>query len=238
MRFESFDFAPEILRAVSDCGYQEMTPVQQQAIPAIRRGRDVLASAQTGTGKTAAFALPILQRLVDNPAPVQPSNARVLILTPTRELAAQVASNINDFAKYLDITTITIVGGGKQDVQAKKLKAGAHIIVATPGRLLEHLTACNLSLSGVECLVMDEADRILDMGFSADVQKILQAVNKTRSKPALLRHLLRRCEEAGQPDAGQTTDRQASTSRTPPPTPSATPSIRSNRSASASCSPS
>ncbi|WP_429113305.1 DEAD/DEAH box helicase [Aeromonas veronii] len=182
MRFESFDFAPEILRAVSDCGYQEMTPVQQQAIPAIRRGRDVLASAQTGTGKTAAFALPILQRLVDNPAPVQPSNARVLILTPTRELAAQVASNINDFAKYLDITTITItiVGGGKQDVQAKKLKAGAHIIVATPGRLLEHLTACNLSLSGVECLVMDEADRILDMGFSADVQKILQAVNKTR----------------------------------------------------------
>ncbi len=180
MRFESFDFAPEILRAVSDCGYQEMTPVQQQAIPAIRRGRDVLASAQTGTGKTAAFALPILQRLVDNPAPVQPSNARVLILTPTRELAAQVASNINDFAKYLDITTITIVGGGKQDVQAKKLKAGAHIIVATPGRLLEHLTACNLSLSGIECLVMDEADRILDMGFSADVQKILQAVNKTR----------------------------------------------------------
>ncbi len=92
----------------------------------------MLASAQTGTGKTAAFALPILQRLVDNPAPVQPSNARVLILTPTRELAAQVASNINDFAKHLDITTLTIYGGGKQDVQARKLKAGAHIIVATP----------------------------------------------------------------------------------------------------------
>ncbi|WP_162515441.1 DEAD/DEAH box helicase, partial [Aeromonas salmonicida] len=157
MRFESFDFAPEILRAVSDCGYQEMTPVQRQAIPTIRRGLDVLASAQTGTGKTAAFALPILQRLVDKPAELQPSNARVLILTPTRELAAQVASNINDFAKYLDVTVLTLVGGGKQDVQAKKLKAGAHIIVATPGRLLEHLTACNLSLSGVECLVLDEA---------------------------------------------------------------------------------
>ncbi|ELI6440089.1 DEAD/DEAH box helicase [Aeromonas salmonicida] len=180
MRFESFDFAPEILRAVSDCGYQEMTPVQRQAIPTIRRGLDVLASAQTGTGKTAAFALPILQRLVDKPAELQPSNARVLILTPTRELAAQVASNINDFAKYLDVTVLTLVGGGKQDVQAKKLKAGAHIIVATPGRLLEHLTACNLSLSGVECLVLDEADRILDMGFSADVQQILQAVNKER----------------------------------------------------------
>ena len=180
MRFESFDFAPEILRAVSDCGYQEMTPVQRQAIPTIRRGLDVLASAQTGTGKTAAFALPILQRLVDKPVELQPSNARVLILTPTRELAAQVASNINDFAKYLDVTVLTLVGGGKQDVQAKKLKAGAHIIVATPGRLLEHLTACNLSLSGVECLVLDEADRILDMGFSADVQQILQAVNKER----------------------------------------------------------
>lgn len=180
MRFESFDFAPEILRAVSDCGYQEMTPVQRQAIPTIRRGLDVLASAQTGTGKTAAFALPILQRLVDKPAELQPSNARVLILTPTRELAAQVASNINDFAKYLNVTVLTLVGGGKQDVQAKKLKAGAHIIVATPGRLLEHLTACNLSLSGVECLVLDEADRILDMGFSADVQQILQAVNKER----------------------------------------------------------
>ena len=180
MRFEAFDFAPEILRAVSECGYQEMTPVQQQAIPAIRRGRDVLASAQTGTGKTAAFALPILQRLVDTPAAAAPSSTRVLILTPTRELAAQIADNIEAFARYLDLGVITLVGGGKQDVQAKKLKAGAHIIVATPGRLVEHLTACNLSLSTVECLVLDEADRMLDMGFSADVQQILQAANKGR----------------------------------------------------------
>ncbi|MFQ2192818.1 DEAD/DEAH box helicase [Aeromonas jandaei] len=180
MRFEAFDFAPEILRAVSECGYQEMTPVQQQAIPAIRRGRDVLASAQTGTGKTAAFALPILQRLVDTPAAAAPSSTRVLILTPTRELAAQIADNIKAFARYLDLAVITLVGGGKQDVQAKKLKAGAHIIVATPGRLVEHLTACNLSLSTVECLVLDEADRMLDMGFSADVQQILQAANKGR----------------------------------------------------------
>ncbi|MGY3859996.1 DEAD/DEAH box helicase [Aeromonas lacus] len=180
MRFEAFDFAPEILRAVSECGYQEMTPVQQQAIPAIRRGRDVLASAQTGTGKTAAFALPILQRLVDTPTAAAPSSTRVLILTPTRELAAQIADNIKAFARYLDLGVITLVGGGKQDVQAKKLKAGAHIIVATPGRLVEHLTACNLSLSTVECLVLDEADRMLDMGFSADVQQILQAANKGR----------------------------------------------------------
>jgi superfamily II DNA/RNA helicase len=127
----------------------------------------------------------------------------VLILTPTRELAAQVASNINDFAKYLDITTLTIVGGGKQDVQAKKLKAGAHIIVATPGRLLEHLTACNLSLSGVETLVLDEADRILDMGFSADVQQIRRRSTRparTCSSPPPSRG----GEKAGQPHAGQT----------------------------------
>mgnify|MGYP000382025775 CR=1 FL=1 len=178
MRFESFDFAPEILRAVSECGYQEMTPVQQQAIPTIRRGSDVLASAQTGTGKTAAFALPILQRLVDNPAPAQPSNARVLILTPTRELAAQVASNINDFAKYLDISVLTLVGGGKQDVQARKLKAGAHIIVATPGRLLEHLTACNLSLSGVYELQGEVVALIVDKTTSQVFQAKIGSENE------------------------------------------------------------
>ena len=180
MRFESFSFAPEILRAISDCGYQNMTPIQQQAIPAIRRGQDVLASAQTGTGKTAAFALPILQKMVENPVEVLNSNARVLILTPTRELAAQVADNITAYAKYININVLTIYGGVKLDTQAQKLKRGTDVIVATPGRLLEHLTACNLSLSNVDFLVLDEADRMLDMGFSADIQKILQAVNKKR----------------------------------------------------------
>ncbi len=180
MRFESFSFAPEILRAISDCGYQQMTPIQQQAIPAIRRGQDVLASAQTGTGKTAAFALPILQKMVENPCETQKSNARVLILTPTRELAAQVADNVEAYAKYLNVSVLTIFGGVKTETQAQKLKRGADIIVATPGRLLEHLTACNLSLSNVDFLVLDEADRMLDMGFSADIQKILQAVNKKR----------------------------------------------------------
>ncbi|NMH65676.1 DEAD/DEAH box helicase [Shewanella salipaludis] len=180
MRFESFSFSPEILRAISDCGYQDMTPIQQQAIPAIRRGQDVLASAQTGTGKTAAFALPILQKMVENPREVQNSNARALILTPTRELASQVADNISAYSQYLDFSVLTIYGGVKLDTQAQKLKRGADVIVATPGRLLEHLTACNLSLSSVDFLVLDEADRMLDMGFSADIQKILQAVNKNR----------------------------------------------------------
>ncbi|QDZ91811.1 DEAD/DEAH box helicase [Shewanella decolorationis] len=180
MRFESFSFCPEILRAISDCGYQKMTPIQQQAIPAIRRGQDVLASAQTGTGKTAAFALPILQKMAENPSETLKSNTRVLILTPTRELAAQVADNVEAYSKYLNFSVLTIYGGVKVETQAQKLKRGADIIVATPGRLLEHLTACNLSLSNVDFLVLDEADRMLDMGFNADIQKILQAVNKKR----------------------------------------------------------
>ncbi|WP_394199933.1 DEAD/DEAH box helicase [Shewanella waksmanii] len=180
MRFESFSFAPEILRAISDCGYQKMTPIQQQAIPAIRRGQDVLASAQTGTGKTAAFALPILQKMIDNPSDTQRSNTRALILAPTRELAAQVADNIKEYSRYLPISVLTIYGGVKMETQATKLKRGADIIVATPGRLLEHLQACNLSLSHVDFMVLDEADRMLDMGFVSDIQKILQAVNSNR----------------------------------------------------------
>ena len=180
MKFESFSFAPEILRAIAECGYQSMTPVQKQAIPAIRRGEDVLASAQTGTGKTAAFAVPILQKMCENPKDTLPSNTRTLILTPTRELAAQVADNISAYSKHLNVTVLTIYGGVKMDSQSQKLKRGADVIVATPGRLLEHIVACNLSLSNVEFLVLDEADRMLDMGFSADIQKILQAVNKKR----------------------------------------------------------
>ncbi|GGI70119.1 DEAD/DEAH box helicase [Shewanella gelidii] len=180
MKFESFSFAPEIIRAVTECGYQTMTPVQRQAIPAIRRGQDVLASAQTGTGKTAAFALPILQKIADNPKARQHSNARALILAPTRELAAQVADNFATYGQYMDIDVLTIFGGIKSASQAQKLKQGTDIIVATPGRLLEHVIACNLSLSQIEFLVLDEADRMLDMGFISDIQKILQAVNKDR----------------------------------------------------------
>ncbi|WP_434940194.1 DEAD/DEAH box helicase [Shewanella sp. HL-SH8] len=180
MKFESFSFAPEILRAIAECGYQTMTPVQRQAIPAIRRGSDVLASAQTGTGKTAAFALPILQKMMEKPRAAIASNTRVLILTPTRELAAQVADNVAAYGKHMNINVLTIYGGVKMESQAAKLKRGTDVIVATPGRLLEHILSCNLSLSHVDFLVLDEADRMLDMGFSADIEKILQAVNKNR----------------------------------------------------------
>ncbi|QYJ83350.1 DEAD/DEAH box helicase [Shewanella aegiceratis] len=180
MRFESFSFAPEILHAISECGYQKMTPIQKEAIPAIRRGQDVLASAQTGTGKTAAFALPILQKMFDSPSDTQRSNTRALILAPTRELVAQVADNIKQYSRYLPISVLTVYGGVKMDTQAAKVKKGADIIVATPGRLLEHLQACNLNLSNVDFLVLDEADRMLDMGFITDIQKILQQVNRDR----------------------------------------------------------
>ncbi|QDF66221.1 DEAD/DEAH box helicase [Shewanella sp. SNU WT4] len=180
MKFDAYSFAPEVLRALVECGYQTMTPVQRQAIPAVRRGQDVLASAQTGTGKTAAFALPLLQRMLDNPKPRAPGKTRALILTPTRELAEQISVNVQSYAKYADIRVVTLFGGNKMEPQAKKLLQGAEFVIATPGRLLEHVIACNLTLSDIEFLVMDEADRMLDMGFIADIQKILLASNKQR----------------------------------------------------------
>ena len=180
MNFESFSFPSELLQAIAGCGYRTLTPIQQKAIPAIRRGNDVIANAQTGTGKTAAFALPILQKLVENPRQVAKSNARALILAPTRELAAQVADNILAYGQYLPITLATVYGGVKATPQAEKLRQGVDIIVATPGRLLEHLMAGNISLANIEFLVLDEADRILDMGFSADINKILQATSNTK----------------------------------------------------------
>ncbi|MCL1073746.1 DEAD/DEAH box helicase [Shewanella dokdonensis] len=180
MKFESYSFAPEIIRAVSECGYEEMTPIQKLAIPPIRRGQDVLASAQTGTGKTAAFVLPLLQRIFDKPCELPASVIRVLILAPTRELVAQVADNAKAYSRYLDTRVVSLFGGVKTAGQANKLKAGVELVVATPGRLLEHLQAGNVNLSQVEVLVLDEADRMLDMGFIKDIQKILQATNKER----------------------------------------------------------
>ncbi len=180
MKFESYSFAPEILRALNECGYESMTPIQRQAIPAVRRGQDVLASAQTGTGKTAAFVLPILQRLQDTPLELKPGNIRALILAPTRELVSQVADNARQYGKYLQLSVATLFGGVKSASQVNKLKQGADIVVATPGRLLEQLLAGNLSLGSLEVLVLDEADRMLDMGFINDINKILQSAAKQR----------------------------------------------------------
>ncbi|HEX21834.1 MAG TPA: DEAD/DEAH box helicase [Chromatiales bacterium] len=170
----------EILRAVSEQGYTEPTPVQSQAIPAVLQGGDLLAGAQTGTGKTAGFTLPLLQRLSGAPASKGRRPVRALILTPTRELAAQVGESVSTYGKYLPLRSTVIFGGVKIGPQITKLRNGVDILVATPGRLLDHVQQGTLDLSQVEILVLDEADRMLDMGFLRDIRKILALLPKGR----------------------------------------------------------
>ena len=173
MLFSSLDLPPEIQQALDACGYSEMTAIQQQAIIPARRGRDILANAQTGTGKTAAFALPILLQLCSKPQVTQANTPRALILTPTRELAEQLEQTIQQYAQFLPLTIKALYGGVKVSAQEKKLKAGIDIVIATPGRLLEHMEKGNVNLSGIEFVVLDEADRMLDMGFISDVTSLL-----------------------------------------------------------------
>jgi len=180
MIFSSLDLAPEIQKALDTCGYKQMTPIQEQAIIPARRGKDLLANAQTGTGKTAAFALPILQQMFDRPKPPSPGKVRTLILSPTRELAEQLAQTVKGYAKFLPFSIAALYGGVKLDSQENKLRDGIDIIVSTPGRLLEHMVQGTINLSGVEFVVLDEADRMLDMGFITDVQSILSKTNKQR----------------------------------------------------------
>jgi len=180
MIFSSLDLAPEIQQAVDECGYNEMTAIQQQAIIPARRGKDILANAQTGTGKTAAFALPVLQQLHDQPKPTLAGSPRALILAPTRELAEQLTETIKRYAQFLPLSITALFGGVKISAQEKKLRAGTDIVIATPGRLLEHMEQGNIKLSSVKFVVLDEADRMLDMGFIADVQSILEKTPKKR----------------------------------------------------------
>ena len=219
MSFESLGLRPEILRAIAEEGYTEPTPIQGQSIPVVVQGRDVMASAQTGTGKTAGFTLPLLQRLCEDLPPQdmsKPSSAgantgdrgsakgsskpilrknrggggssrgghrrpiRALIVTPTRELAAQVGESVSTYSKYLPIRSTVIFGGVKINPQISKLRQGVDILIATPGRLLDHVNQQTLDLSQVEVLVLDEADRMLDMGFIHDIRKILALVREER----------------------------------------------------------
>ncbi|WNO60638.1 DEAD/DEAH box helicase [Rheinheimera sp. MMS21-TC3] len=180
MQFSSLDLAPGLQRALEQCGYNAMTPVQQQAIVPARRGKDLQVTAQTGTGKTAAFAIPILQRMLDKPKTTVASRPRALILTPTRELAEQLADTIAGYAQFTAITVTALYGGVKMGGQANKLTAGVDIVISTPGRLLEHMTLGNVILTEVEFVVLDEADRMLDMGFIADVMKLIQQTAQTR----------------------------------------------------------
>ncbi len=180
MSFSALGLSEAIVRAVSELGYTQPTPIQQQAIPAVLQGGDLLAGAQTGTGKTAGFTLPILERLSSQPAANGRTPVRALVLTPTRELAAQVEDSVRTYGKYLNLESMTIFGGVGINPQIKRLRGRVDILVATPGRLLDHVKMRTVDLSKVEILVLDEADRMLDMGFIRDIRKILDLLPKQR----------------------------------------------------------
>ncbi len=182
--YSQLSLAPSLAKAVAEMGYENMTPIQAQAIPVVLTGKDVMGAAQTGTGKTAAFSLPLLQRLLkhENPS-TSPARhpVRALVLLPTRELADQVAQQIKLYAKYTQLRSTVVFGGMDMKPQTAELKKGVEVLVATPGRLLDHIEAKNVVLNQVEYVVLDEADRMLDIGFLPDLQRILSYLPKTRT---------------------------------------------------------
>ena len=182
MSFVELGLAEELVRAVRELGYETPTPIQSQAIPAVLKGGDLLAGAQTGTGKTAGFTLPILHRLAKNPLPNRGAKPviRALILTPTRELAAQVEESVRQYGKYVPLKSMMMFGGVGINPQIDQLRRGVDIVVATPGRLLDHLQQKTIDLSHVEIFVLDEADRMLDMGFIRDIRKVLAKLPPVR----------------------------------------------------------
>ncbi|HEX7348990.1 MAG TPA: DEAD/DEAH box helicase [Rhodanobacteraceae bacterium] len=185
MDFASLGLAPALLRALAEYGYTQPTPIQEAAIPLVKQGCDLLASAQTGTGKTAAFALPMLQRFsaVTAPKPshhFQPRPPRALILTPTRELAAQIHDNFHSYGKYVKVRECAVFGGVGMGGQVQALQRGVEIVIATPGRLIDHMQRHNVDLSGIEMLVLDEADRMLDMGFLPAIKRIISSLPTER----------------------------------------------------------
>ncbi len=183
VRFEDFGLSADILRALADQGYVHPTPIQAQAIPIVLQGRDVMGAAQTGTGKTAGFSLPIIQLLLaqaNTSASPARHPVRALILTPTRELADQVADNVKAYSRHTPLRSTVVFGGMDMAPQTAALRAGVEIVIATPGRLLDHVQQKTLNLSQTQILVMDEADRMLDMGFLPDLQRIINLLPKQR----------------------------------------------------------
>ena len=182
-RFDTLALDAKLLRAVADQGYMTMTPIQAKAIPIVLDGRDVMGAAQTGTGKTAAFSIPLLQRMLKHEnASASPARhpVRALVIAPTRELADQVANNVKAYAKHTHLRSAVVFGGIDMKPQTLELKAGVEVLIATPGRLLDHIEAKNCVLNQVEYVVLDEADRMLDIGFLPDLQRILSYLPKTR----------------------------------------------------------
>jgi ATP-dependent RNA helicase RhlE len=183
MSFDTFGLHADLLRAITEAGYTAPTPIQAQAIPVVIEGKDVMGAAQTGTGKTAAFTLPILQRLIPfastSTSPAR-HPVRALMLAPTRELADQIAQNVSQYAKYVPLKSAVVFGGMDMAPQTAALRTGVEILIATPGRLLDHVQQKTVSLSSVSVLVLDEADRMLDMGFLPDLQRIVNLLPKQR----------------------------------------------------------
>ncbi len=185
MFFDELDLDYDVLDAIEEMGFREMTPVQEQTIPVILRGDDLIGCAQTGTGKTAAFALPLLSMLMDGKADgiYEEGKIKSIIMVPTRELAMQIDAQFQGFSYYLDISTTVVYGGGDGktwDVQRRGLDGGADVVIATPGRLLAHLEGGQIDLSGVQHFILDEADRMLDMGFFDDIMKVVNRLPKKR----------------------------------------------------------
>lgn len=180
MTFEQLGLAPALLRALADYGYETPTPIQAQAIPLVLAGHDVLGGAQTGTGKTAAFGLPLLQKLAELPKPQGLHRPRVLVLTPTRELAVQVSDNLRSYAKNLRLNVTALFGGVGMQPQVEAFRRGVDVLVACPGRLIDHLDRGTCKLGEVQMLVLDEADRMLDMGFLPSIKRIMKHVPHQR----------------------------------------------------------
>ncbi len=186
MSFDTLGLSAELLRAIGEQGYSEPTPIQRKAIPVILEGKDIMAGAQTGTGKTAGFTLPLLQRLSVNPTRNGRRPVRALVLTPTRELAAQVGDSVETYGRHLPLRSAVIFGGVKINPQIAKLRRSVDILVATPGRLLDHASQKTADLSQIEILVLDEADRMLDMGFIHDIRKVLALLPENGARQNLL----------------------------------------------------
>ncbi len=179
-QFADLGLAEPIQRAVTAAGYETPTPIQTKAIPLLLEGRDLIGIAQTGTGKTAAFVLPLLSRLADANERAAPRSCRALILAPTRELAAQIDDSIRDYAKFMKLSHCVVVGGVKPRPQIKKLEGGVDILVATPGRLLDHVSTGALRLDGVKTVILDEADQMMDLGFMPAIRQIMSKLRKAR----------------------------------------------------------
>ena len=192
MEFNNLGLLPSLLKAINEKGYTNPSPIQEKAIPVILKGKDVLASAQTGTGKTAGFTLPLLQLLTTKSSNSQNRKIKALILTPTRELAAQIYENVKEYSTHIDLISAVIFGGVNQNPQVSKIKRGVDILIATPGRLLDLENQRALSLRNVEILVLDEADRMLDMGFQRDINKIMGLMPKKKTKLIVLSYFFQR----------------------------------------------